>query len=69
LRDGEELGFRKHVGVGGGGAEISQRAADSRDIVPSGQVLNVDFEEELLVEEILELFDSLHSGTVTSLSP
>jgi hypothetical protein len=32
-------------------------------------VLNVDFEEELLVEEILELFDSLHSGTVTSLSP
>ncbi len=52
-----------------GGAEISQRAADSRDIVPSGQVLNVNFEEELLVEEILELFDSLHSGTVMSLSP
>ncbi len=53
--DGEELGFGENVGVGGGGTEVGQRAADCRDIVPNGQVRDVNFEEKFLVKQILEL--------------
>ena len=50
------------------GAEVGQRAADCRDIVPSGQVHDVNFEEKFLIKQILELFNRLHCGTVPSLS-
>ena len=69
MSDGKELGFGENVGVGGGGTKVGQRATDCREIVPSGQVRNVNFEEKFLVEQILELFNRLHCGTVPSLSP
>ncbi len=66
--DGEELGFGENDGIGGGGTEVGQRAADCRDIVPNGQVRNVNFEEKFLVKQILKLLYRLHCGTAPSLS-
>ena len=70
MRYGKELGFREeNVGVGGGGTEVGKRATDCSDIVPNGQVRDVNFEEKFLVKQILELFNRLLCGTVPSLSP
>jgi hypothetical protein len=66
--DGEELGFGEIVGIGGRGTEVGQRAANFRDIVPNGQMRDVNFEEKFLVKQILELLSRLHCGTITSLS-
>ena len=53
-----------------GGTEVGQRATDCSDIVPNGQMIDVNFEEKiLLVKQILELFNRPHCGTVPSLSP
>ena len=66
--DGEELGFGENVGVGGGGTEVGQRAADCRDIVPNGQVRDVNFEEKFFVKQILALLTVCIAGPTKPLN-
>jgi hypothetical protein len=66
---GIKRGFRKHVGVGGGRGGGEQRLANVLQTVAiSYRVGRCSTSTSLLIEEILELFHSLHRGIVTSLS-